>query len=518
MIDEAHQIFTSNSWRKDFQQLWHLADFPVQKIYLTATLPIKKETEFLSLVGARRSTAVLRSPVPQPQIEYHQYYMDRNVVPMHEVIRGVIAILDKDFGPNDKGIVFTQSTSDADKLAGYTHNMISHSKLETSVRADNEHNWMNGTSSEFRWITATTGMIHGVDHPNVVAVVFVGIPYNILNIIQGAGRGGRGGGPAKAILINDRAVHIIDPHPRLDDPDCTTETLQWVRGWGGCHRAVPSKLLDGHVQTCRELAKIHPNTRLCNLCDPDLPFSSAYHQLIQDIKRSEWERIMGVVPKKTTTNVQATTAPTSATQPATSGDDSDDDHLFDSFNDIELANLDQSLFEDTSASTTATMSTASSARATPVPPVVPPPVASPSITPSLPSTISRKRPAEALPSTAPLIKRLHLTRPSETQIQSTSSGPALPIQLDQAYHRQLVDAKNYKFNKLNSLCKYLNGHCKACWAINGTMVKASHWPPFITCHQHQKLPGPYENAIGWQKLRSMMKYKVKFSYLYYPTE
>ncbi|KAF7424933.1 ATP-dependent DNA helicase sgs1 [Pleurotus ostreatus] len=515
VIDEAHQIFTSNSWRKDFQQLWHLADFPVQKVYLTATLPIKKETEFLSLVGARRSTAVLRSPVPQPQIEYHQYSMDRNVVPMHEVIRGVIAILDKDFGPNDKGIVFTQSTSDADKLAGYTHNMISHSKLETSVRADNEHNWMNGTSSEFRWITATTGMIHGVDHPNVVAVVFVGVPYNILNIIQGAGRGGRGGGSAKAILINDRAVHIIDPHSRLDDRDCTTETLQWVRGWGGCHRAVPSKLLDGHVQTCQELAKIHSNTRLCNLCNPNLPFSSAYHQLIQDIKRSEWERIMGVVPKKTVTNMQAATVPTSTTQPATSGDDSDDDHLFNSFNDFELANLDQSLFEDTSASTTATTSTASSARATPVPAVVPPPVAPASISLSVPSTISRKRPAEALPSTAPLNKRLHLTRPSETQIQSMSSGPALPIQLDQAYHRQLVDAKNYKFNKLNSLCKYLNGHCKACWAINGTMVKASHWPPFIACHQHQKLPGPYENAIGWQNLRSMMKYKVKFSYCFH---
>jgi Helicase conserved C-terminal domain len=59
-------------------------------------------------------------------------------------------------------------------------------------------------------MVATTGFIHGIDHPNVNTVVFFEMPYGLNNVVQGGGRAGHSGRPAHIFLL-DYCSTFIQP-------------------------------------------------------------------------------------------------------------------------------------------------------------------------------------------------------------------------------------------------------------------------------------------------------------------
>ena len=89
-------------------------------------------------------------------------------------------------GSDNKGIIYVLSKSDADSLSNslkIPSYYASHKYKERNLTA-----WLDGTH---QWIVATCGLGAGIDVPNIKLVINYGMPTDILEWVQMAGRGGR---------------------------------------------------------------------------------------------------------------------------------------------------------------------------------------------------------------------------------------------------------------------------------------------------------------------------------------
>jgi len=277
VLDEAHQILSDYEFRPQFLKLRELADFKVQLIYLTASLPKRLEAQFLTQLCLPPDTPIIRAPSDQPQISYIKLTyntMNTNVI---RFAIDVAQIMTEVIGPNQKGIIFCSTIDEADELgAKFTHKCVSHSKLPFEVKAHNQDAWKAGHA---QWIAATTGMVCGIDDPHVGAVIFVGVSYGLVNIYQGAGRSGRDGTPSWAIVLQAQNTSRAIPQGGLkDDPQCLQESEDWLRS-EQCRRLGCSNLFDSARVSCFDL----PNAHFCDYCDPSLEILPQLRSKIIDL-------------------------------------------------------------------------------------------------------------------------------------------------------------------------------------------------------------------------------------------
>ena len=62
VFDEAHKVFVEDDFRSSFTRIKELAQYPVQKIFLSATLPPFLVDVFLDMTALPQSTLVIRGP------------------------------------------------------------------------------------------------------------------------------------------------------------------------------------------------------------------------------------------------------------------------------------------------------------------------------------------------------------------------------------------------------------------------------------------------------------------------
>jgi len=277
VLDEAHQILSDAEFRPQFSKLRELADFKVQLIYLTASLPKRLEAKFLTQACLPPNTVIIRAPSDQPQISYVKLSYNtmntnkiRLAVDIANIMTGVI-------GPKRKGIIFCSTIDEADEIGSkITQNCVSHSKLPFQTKADNEARWKEGV---FQWIAATTGMVCGIDDAHVGAIIFVGIGYGLVNLYQGSGRSGRDGTPSWAIVLQSSNIYKAIPSNGLidGDPQCIQESEDWLHS-EECRRIGFSSLFDSARISCFELQNAH----FCDFCKPDLELFAILRSKIVD--------------------------------------------------------------------------------------------------------------------------------------------------------------------------------------------------------------------------------------------
>ncbi|KAG5219453.1 ATP-dependent DNA helicase [Salix suchowensis] len=458
VIDEAHLAMTQQEFREPFSKLKGLSDLSVQKIWLTATLPPSKEKLLKEELGARPSTPVLRIPTPQPLIGYHHILIDPNTCAFLDYIEAIMNKIHITYMlPEEKAIIFVQSINDAKYLAPKFGNLVSHSSMESSEKMENEHRWMTGQD---HWcIVATTGMIHGVDHPAVSAVIFAGFPYNIINMIQGAGRGGRGGNKAIAVVVEQHRVNITMVGPKQD---MMSDHLQ-PYGWHPSYLSRPGSNLPTsgilqHLQPCISI--------ICR------SFTSLFYH-----EKGKAKAILKLPP----------TPP----QPIQMSSNSDDEYDL-AFPMEQLANLDFSQIESHHRSS------------------------SQSTIPSLPVWIHStsfqgshysgqpSRSAQSQTRRHSAVSRKGKTSSlsrSYTNQQHFSANPSLPVLMDVAYAQSLKEMKNKKAIILNEFCNKLNGNCKACWVLGKENVTPPCSKPFIDCRVDDQFS---QLGFGWIGLRKLV--------------
>lgn len=276
IIDEAHQVISEAEFRPQFQKIRELAEFKVQIIYLTASLPKRLEAQFLAQTCLPPDTIIIRAPSDQPQISYIKLTFNSMNTDKIRLAVDVATIMTEVIGSNRKGIFFCSTIDEANTLGSkYTSNCVSHSKLAFGVKAENEDKWKSG---KCQWIAATTGMICGIDDSNVGVIIFVGLGYGLVNLYQGAGRSGRDGTPSWTIVLQSSNTYMSIPRNGLkDDPQCIQESDEWLRA-NECRRIGFSSLFDRARVSCSDI----PGAHLCDFCNPDLELIVTLRSKIPD--------------------------------------------------------------------------------------------------------------------------------------------------------------------------------------------------------------------------------------------
>lgn len=246
-----------------FNAVKELAQYPVQKIFITATLAVFLEDYFLEQIYLPRSTTVIREPTNRKNIMYHVLRVEQRVRKAKDVIIDLARLVEQtQWDQASRGVIFCLSRTDVDEIAGFFGKTKSHSDMDSKERLELQEKWSEGLPGH-RWMVATTGFIHGIDHPNVDTVIFLEMPYGLNNFVQGGGRAGRSGRQAHVFLI-DHCANFIHP---IVDVDCGAIEAgsKFVGNHSDCRRIILSDVMDGVPVRCNDLL----GAEACDICEPD---------------------------------------------------------------------------------------------------------------------------------------------------------------------------------------------------------------------------------------------------------
>lgn len=194
-VDEAHCI---SQWGYDFRPSYlkiaeirnQLPEIPLLALTATATPEvvedIQKKLEF-------RKNNVM-------QVSFERKNLTYIVRDVEDKLKYLLKIFTKEKGC---GVVYVRSRSKTKEIAEFLiKNGISadyyHAGLDNEIRDLKQSQWMKGTT---RVIVATNAFGMGIDKPDVRAVVHMDLPNSLEAYFQEAGRAGRDGKTAYAVLL-----------------------------------------------------------------------------------------------------------------------------------------------------------------------------------------------------------------------------------------------------------------------------------------------------------------------------
>jgi hypothetical protein len=262
-IDECHQMFTCDKFRTHFDAIKNLAHLNKPKNYFSATVPPVLEPHFLRQSYLPNSTIIIRRETGRPNFRYHVLHVEERVRSAVDVAVALAQHLESTtFSPASLGLIFCLSRELVDKIAPFFKGSRSHSGMTTDDREALQGLWNKGDN---RWMVATTGWLHGIDNSNVDAVIFIDLPYGLLNFVQGSGRAGRSGQPAN-IFVLKLQVTYIEPMDEADDVTCRISGNTFLEECK-CRRRTISKSMDGKELCCGDIY----GALKCDFCNPQHP-------------------------------------------------------------------------------------------------------------------------------------------------------------------------------------------------------------------------------------------------------
>lgn len=204
VLDEAHCL---SEWGHDFRPdyiaiakvLREIApDLRMSALTATATPAVRQDLEeHLALV----EPVVVTGSYDRPNISYFAY--KRNDIPKLQLVTQILSFVETQH-KGDSVIVYASTRKQTERLAwalgelGFVAEAY-HAGLSAVVRTEVQERFING---ETKFIVATSAFGMGVDKANVRAVVHFNPPMSLPAYIQEAGRAGRDGKPAYAILLH----------------------------------------------------------------------------------------------------------------------------------------------------------------------------------------------------------------------------------------------------------------------------------------------------------------------------
>ena len=194
-VDEAHCI---SQWGYDFRPAYlqiatlrtYLPSVPVLALTATATQKVVDDIQEKLNFNPKH---VLQKSFARSNLSYSVLTENNKLGKLLEIVKKV----------NGSGIIYVNSRRKTKEIAVFLHRRgikahYYHAGLESEVRTKRQEAWMN---NEIRVIVSTNAFGMGIDKPDVRFVVHLDLPNNLEAYFQEAGRAGRDGEKAYAVLL-----------------------------------------------------------------------------------------------------------------------------------------------------------------------------------------------------------------------------------------------------------------------------------------------------------------------------
>jgi RecQ family ATP-dependent DNA helicase len=272
-VDEAHCVSEwGHDFRPDYLRLPEVAERLGRPTVMACTATATKAVaaEIVARFGLREPLQV-RSGFDRPNLSFDVVQLEGKGSKARRLALLEAGLADPG---NRPAIVYCGTRRDTDEVAealrgtglralGY------HAGMESEDRTETQRRFMAG---EAEAIVATNAFGMGVDKADVRSVWHMAIPTSLEAYYQEAGRGGRDGLPARAVLLAMRAdlgrlVRFIEQR----DPELT---IARERGWRD-YRTIKSFI---YSERCRRRSVLdhfgdreagRPLGRCCDVCDPE---------------------------------------------------------------------------------------------------------------------------------------------------------------------------------------------------------------------------------------------------------
>lgn len=198
-IDEAHCL---SQWGYDFRppylriaELRDLLPPTVPCIALTATATGQVRQDIVEKLGFRPGYGIFTQSFARPKLSYSVLQTEDKQRRLLEVLRGV--------GPGKTGIVYARTRRQAEDTAAWLSQQklpaaAYHAGLPAEQRTRVQQDWL---ADKTRIIVATNAFGMGIDKPDVRVVAHLDAPATLEAYYQEAGRAGRDGLYAFAVLL-----------------------------------------------------------------------------------------------------------------------------------------------------------------------------------------------------------------------------------------------------------------------------------------------------------------------------
>jgi superfamily II DNA helicase RecQ len=397
----------------------------------------------------------MRESTDRPNLGYHVLRCKEFVADTNEVVVKLARVLEEDFESDSRGIIFCRSISRVQLLAPQFQDCMSHSKMSAEDRMAGFEKWRCGSA---KWIVATTGLLHGIDYGWVDAVIFLEMPYGLMNFVQGAGRAGRKGQPSHIFLLHSSNQSQIMPQGSEPDQNCIIGGIEYMKNTTECRRFIVTRIMDGEGVRCREVFNALP----CDICEPKSKLAVASKALVV-AKGKAPQRVHDDVSLNSSSLYHSSSMLTSGGQMKPSGGQGANRS---SSSSLETGN--------TNHRSTTTMSSSGGQSGS----------------------------------------RSHVTQ-GEQQQQRQAAGheQSMAILMDAEYARNQTLTLKSKVELLARMTEAVRGHCPVCWAWKKRLTKrtAEH-KPFTSCVDQGEW---VEYAYGWLDFKRGIRAKFpKYEYCY----
>ena len=219
VVDEAHCV---SQWGYDFRPSYlriaqireSLPDIPMMALTASATVEVQKD--LLLKLNMQKATTFKQS-FEKPNLSYSVFKVDSKLNKLLEILNAVPG----------SSIVYCNNRRQTKELAELLQlNQINadyyHAGISTEERTEKQDAWINNT---VRVMTCTNAFGLGIDKPDVRTVIHYDAPECLENYYQEAGRAGRDGKKAYAVLL----YHSSDIDALESMPDKRYPTIPRIK-------------------------------------------------------------------------------------------------------------------------------------------------------------------------------------------------------------------------------------------------------------------------------------------------